>query len=171
MRPKRVCTCTGERWFLAHMVETSEPILTVRYILAVFAAVSGVIQAASARAGIRGLMFFPCHVRFRLWPSLRYVILTPVRFSYLFAGITVIPALLYMFGWNEYNEVGLIEGSEQALWFVLGTFAAGIFCLLLSSLINHRCLQHNQTQAQGLEALKETTWVQSFRRRWVRKNK
>ena len=154
-----------------HMVETSEFILTLRYIAVVFAAALGVIQVASAHAGLRGLWFFHLCARVRLWPSRHYQTLTHMHFSYLFAAITVVPSLLYLFGWNEYNEIGLIEGSEQALWFILSTLAAGLFSLFLSSLINHWRLQNNTTQAQGLEALKEITWCQAFWRRWRRKSK
>ena len=49
-------------------------------------------------------------------------------------------------------------------------FAAGIFSLVASSFINQWRLQHNQTLAAGLEALKDITWFQAVWRRWVRKN-
>lgn len=136
----------------------------------VFAAVLGVIQVASAHAGLRGLLFIPWHVRICVWPSRYYQALTPLHFSYFFAIATVVPPLMYLFMWNEYNEIGIIEGSEQAGLFVLCTLVAGVFSLLLSSLINHWRLRYNHTQLQGLEALKEITWFQAVYRRWVRKS-
>jgi hypothetical protein len=154
---------------LDHIVEAQTAVLVWRYSIGVFAAVLGIIQVASAHAGLRGLLFIPWQVRLRFWPSCRYLTLTYLHFSYIFAVVTVLPAMGYFFVWNSYNEVGIIEGSEQAGLFVLSTLAAGIISLLVSSLINHWRLRHNQTQAQGLEALKEITWAQAFWRRWIRR--
>jgi len=153
------------------LVETQEVVLALRYGVAVFVAVLGVIQAASAHAGLRGLLFFPWSVRIRFWRSRHCRTLTCRHSSYIFAGITVLPSVWYLFVWNSYNEVGIIEGAEQAGLFVLCTLVGGVFSLLLSSLINHWRLQYNQTQAQGLEALKEVTWFQSFWRRWAERVK
>jgi hypothetical protein len=154
---------------LDQILEASETVLTWRYAAVVFAAVLGIIQVASAHAGLRGLLFMPWHARVCFWPSCYYQTLTPLHFSYFFAIVTIAPSLRYLFMWNEYNEIGIISGSEQAGLFVLCTLLAGVFSLLLSSLINHWRLRHNQTQSHGLEALKEITWFQSFCRRWVRK--
>ncbi|MCL2281334.1 MAG: hypothetical protein FWC25_01565 [Dehalococcoidia bacterium] len=152
-----------------NVVELQTVGLVWRYSVVVFAAVLGIIQVASAHAGLCGLLFILCKARVRLWPSHYYWTITPLYFSYLFAVITVVPSLAYLFMWNSYNEVGIIEGSEQAGLFVLSTLAAGLFSLFLSSIINHWQLRHNRTQAQGIEALKEITWFQAFWRRWVRR--
>jgi len=152
-------------------VETSSAVLSWEYAILVFAAVLGIIQAAVANAGLRGLLFAPGTVRIRFWPSGRRWTLTPLHFSYLFVAVTVLPALGFFFVWNQYNETGIIEGPEQAGLFVLSTAAAGIFSLIASSLINQWRLQHNHTEAQGLEALKDITWFQALWRRWRRKNR
>ncbi|MGA3094198.1 MAG: hypothetical protein ABSD79_02280 [Dehalococcoidales bacterium] len=151
-------------------IETSKTVLSLEYAILVFVAVLGVIQAAAANASLRGLLFAPGTVRIRFWPWGRRWTLTYLHFSYLFAAVTVLPALGFFFVWNSHNATGIIQGSEQAGLFVLSTAAGGIFSLVASSFINQWRLQHNQTQAQGLEALKDITWFQAVWRRWVRRS-
>lgn len=143
----------------------------MEYGILVFVAVLGVIQAAAANASLRGLLFAPGTVRIRFFPSGRRWALTYLHFSYLFAAVTVLPALGYFFVWNSHNATGIIQGSEQAGLFVLSTAAGGIFSLIASSLINQWRLQNNQTEAKGLEALKDITWFQAVWRRWVRRSR
>ena len=151
-------------------IETSKTGLSLEYTTLVFVAVLGVIQAAAANAGLRGLLLAPGTVRIRFWPWVRRWTLTYLHFSYLFAAVTVLPALGFFFVWNSHNATGIIQGSEQAGLFVLSTAAGGIFSLVASSFINQWRLQHNQTQAQGLEALRDITWFQAVWRRWVRRS-
>jgi len=155
---------------LDQAIETSRTVLSLEYATLVFAAVLGVIQVAAANAGLRGLLFAPGAVRIRFFPSGRRWTLTYLHFSYLFAAVTVLPALGYFFLWNQYNEIGIIQGVEQAGLFVLSTAAGGIFSLVASSLINQWRLQQNHTDARGLEALKDITWSQAVWRRWVRRS-
>jgi len=152
-------------------IETSNSVLSLEYGILVFVAVLGVIQAAAANASLRGLLFAPGTVRIRFFPSGRRWALTYLHFSYLFAAVTVLPALGYFFVWNSHNATGIIQGSEQAGLFVLSTAAGGIFSLIASSLINQWRLQNNQTEAKGLEALKDITWFQAVWRRWVRRSR
>jgi hypothetical protein len=156
---------------LTQPIETSYGVLATEYSILVFVAVLGVIQAAAANAGLRGLLFAPGTVRIRFFPSGRRWTLTYLHFSYLFAAITVLPALGFFFVWNSHNATGIIQGSEQAGFFVLSTAAGGVFSLVASSLINQWRLQNNQAQAQGLEALKDITWFQAVWRRWVRRSR
>jgi hypothetical protein len=156
---------------LDQAIETSRTVLSLEYATLVFAAVLGVIQVAAANAGLRGLLFAPGTVRIRFWPSGRRWTLAYLHFSYLFAAVTVLPALGFFFVWNQYNEIGIIQGVEQAGLFVLSTAVGGIFSLIASSLINQWRLQNNQTDAKGLEALKDVTWFQAVWRRWVRRGK
>jgi len=156
---------------LHQVIETSSTVLSLEYAALVFTAVLGVIQVAAANAGLIGLLFAPGTVRIRWFPSGRRWTLTYRHFSYLFAAVTVLPALGFFFVWNYYNGTGIIEGSQQSGLFILSTAAAGIFSLIASSLINQWRLQNHQTQARGLEALKEVTWFQAVWRRWVRRNR
>jgi hypothetical protein len=156
---------------LAQPIETAYGVLATEYCFTVFVAVLGVIQAAAAHADLRGLLLAPGAVRIRFWPSGRRWTLTYLHFSYLFAAITVLPALAYFFVWNSYNATGIIQGSEQAGLFVLSTAAGCLITFVASSLINQWRLQNNHTQARGLEALKDITWFQAVWRRWVRRLK
>lgn len=153
------------------VIETSKAVLSWEYSLLVFVAVLGVIQVAAANSGLRGLLFAPGAVRIRFWPTGQRWELTYRHFSYLFAAVTVLPALGFFFVWNSHNATGIIQGSEQAGLFILSTAAGGIFSLIASSLINQWRLQNNHTHANGLEALKEITWYQAVWRRWVRRLK
>jgi hypothetical protein len=92
-----------------------------------------------------------------------------VAFGYLFAGATVIPALVDFFIWNQRNETGIIEGPEQAAFFVLSMASAVAFTFIAASLINHWRLRHNRPAGSGLEALKDVTWVQAITWRWRKK--
>jgi hypothetical protein len=156
---------------LYQAIETSRTALALEYATLVFAAVLGVIQVAAANAGLRGLLFAPGTVRIHFFPSGRRWTLTYLHFSYLFAAVTVLPALGFFFVWNSHNATGIIQGVEQAGLFVLSTAASGIFSLVASSLINQWRLQNNQTQAKGLEALRDITWFQAVWRRWVRRSR
>jgi hypothetical protein len=156
---------------LAQPIETSYGVLATEYSILVFVAVLGVIQAAAANAGLRGLLFAPGTVRIRFFPSGRRWTLTYLHFSYLLAAVTVLPALGFFFVWNSHNATGIIQGSEQAGLFMLSTAGGGIFSLVASSLINQWRLQNNQTQAEGLGALKDITWFQAVWRRWVRRSR
>jgi hypothetical protein len=156
---------------LSQPIETSVGVLATEYGIMVFMAVLGVIQIAAANAGLIGLLFAPGTVRIRFWPSGRIWTLTYLHFSYLFATITVLPALGFFFVWNSHNATGVIQGSEQAGLFVLSTAAGGIFSLIASSIINQWRLQQKHTEAEGLEALKDITWFQAVWRRWVRRTK
>ncbi|MCL2679799.1 MAG: hypothetical protein FWF18_05955 [Dehalococcoidia bacterium] len=152
-------------------IETSTDGLSIKYFFFVFIAVLGIIQAAAAHAGLRGLLFFPWEVRIRWFYSGRCLTLTSVHFSWLFAVLMTAPTLGFFFVWNSYNATGAIEGAQQAGLFVLSVACAGGFSLVASSLINHWRLQHNLTDASsfhrnGLDALRDITWFQAVCRTW-----
>jgi hypothetical protein len=90
--------------------------------------------------------------------------------SYVFAAVTVGPAMVDFFFWNNRRPTGIIEGPEQAGLFFLSMVTSLIFTLVFGSLVNHWRLRHNHTQGRGLEALKEITWAQALWRRWVRRD-
>jgi len=135
--------------------------LAWEYSLLVFTAGFGVLQAAAAYDGFRGLLIAPGEVRVRLFPSRRYFVISRVAFGYIFAVAVVTPSLVDFFFWNKRNEIGVIEGAEQAGFFVLAMAAAVAFTFLFSSLINHRWLRDNEARGAGLEVLKDITWVQA----------
>ncbi len=143
--------------------------LAWEYSILVFTAGLGVLQVAAAYGGFRGLLISPGEVHFFPWK--RIFTLSRVAMSYIFAAVTVVPALVDFFFWNRRNETGVIEGSEQAGLFVLSMAAAVAFTILFSSLVNHWRLRHNEARGTGLEALKDITWVQAMSRRFTRRKR
>ena len=109
----------------------------------------GVIQAAVAYNGLKGISFFSYRVS-----------------AYLFMLLTTGPAMAGFFAWNERNDTGVIEGREQFFFFMLAIVAAIGFTLVLASLLKHRCLRGNDVATDGFEALKEVTFFQAIRYRF-----
>ena len=144
-------------------------VLAWEYSVLVFTAGMGVLQVAAAYGGFRGLLIAPGEVRVRFFPGGHVFALSRVAFSYVFAAVTVAPALVDFFFWNRRNETGIIEGAEQAGFFVLSMASAVAFTFLFSSVVNHWRLRNNESDGVGLEALKDVTWFQAVTRRWRRK--
>jgi hypothetical protein len=123
--------------------------LWLEYFLFVFMASCGVIQIAAAYSRLHGLMFF----RRPLW-------------GYVFAAVVTPLAFLWFFKSENRNVPGL-EGSQQFGDFCLGFIAAVVFSALFSSLLRARDALHlGEGEApEGLEALREMTYLQAIRRR------
>jgi len=144
--------------------------LAAEYSLLVFLSGLGILQAAAAHNGLRGLLFLPYqafNVPLRVWPS-GYRLLPGFSWGYLVAAALIIPAMLDFFFWNHRNAVGIIEGSQQAGLFFLSMLSAVAFTFLAGSLVNHWRLRNNHTRAVGLEALRDITWAQAVWR-WARR--
>jgi hypothetical protein len=116
----------------------------LEYTIPVFIAGLGVIQAAAAYNNLTGLLFFS-----------RKIV------TYTFSGVLLLPALYYFFTWNQRNVTGIIEGAQQAGLFFASVLLALIGTLLVSSLINSR-LVGPKKPPEGLEALKETTFIKTL---------
>ena len=89
--------------------------LTAEYFTMALAAALGVIQAAAAFSGRSRLLFFS----------------RPFQ-AYLFAALTTGPAMTGFFTWNWRNPTGLIEGSQQFVFFSLACACAIGLSILLS---------------------------------------
>ena len=146
-------------------------VLACEYCVLVFLSGIGILQASAAYAGLRGLLIAPGEVRVRLFPSTRIFVVSREDFGRIFAVVLIAPALLDFFYWNWRNKTGIIEGAQQAGFFVLAMASAVAFTFLFSSLINHWRLRRNETQAMGLEALRDITWAQAITRRLARMNR
>lgn len=126
--------------------------MAFEYFYLVFIASVGVIQAAVAYNGFKGVSLFYYKVS-----------------AYLFALFTTVPVLISFFYWNERNLTGIIEGREQFYLFMLAIVAAIGFTLVMSSLLKHRSLRKNDIQHDGFEALKEVTFFQALQYRFLRR--
>ena len=98
--------------------------LTAEYFFMTLAAVLGVLQAAAAYSGRDKLMFFnrPIH-------------------AYIFAFLTTGPAMVGFFTWNWRNATGLVEGSQQFIYFTIACACAVGLSLLLSWSVSHAGLR------------------------------
>jgi hypothetical protein len=98
--------------------------LTAEYFFMTLAAVLGVIQAAAAFSGRDKLCFFnrPIH-------------------AYIFAFLTTGPSMAGFFTWNWRNATGLVEGSQQFIYFSLSCACAVGLSLLLSWAVRHAGLR------------------------------
>ncbi len=126
--------------------------MAFEYFYLVLIASVGVIQAAVAYNGFRGISFFSYKVS-----------------AYLFMLVTTSPAMARFFTWNERNDTGVIEGREQFFLFMLAIVAAIGFTLVLSSLLKHWSLRKNNGEFDGFEALKEVTFFQALRHRFIKR--
>jgi hypothetical protein len=127
--------------------------LWLKYCVFVFVAVVGVLQAAAARNGLRGLQFF-----------------RRTSHTYIFAGLAIIVPLGMFFSWNRLYAVGYIAGSQQAGMFFFSAAAAIVFTLLASSLANLKAFPGRPTRLTGLDVYKETTFFRIFLERIRRKH-
>ena len=98
--------------------------LTAEYFFMALAAVLGVLQAAAAYSGRDKLCFFnrPIH-------------------AYIFAFLTTGPAMIGFFTWNWRNATGLVEGSQQFIYFSIACACAVGLSLLLSWSVQHAGLR------------------------------
>lgn len=126
--------------------------MAFEYFYLIFVAAIGVIQAAVAYNGFKGLSFFSRKI-----------------YSYLFMILTLGPVLVALFTWNERNPTGVIEGREQFFFFMLAVVSAIGFNLVVSSLLKHWDLRKNNVRHDGFEALKEVTFFQALRHRFIKR--
>lgn len=122
------------------------------YLIFVFLFGVGAIQIAASLGRLRGLLLFYNTDVSRL------------------AGASIILAAIVWFFASEprnINDVyGGLDGNVQAKFFAIGSFAAIVVTLLVSSLLNARMrggIDHI-IQLRGLEALKESNYVVALTR-------
>ncbi len=124
------------------------------YLAFVFASAVGVMMAATARAGLDGLL------------------IAGRRLSYL-AGLALIAGSAWWFFASQPRNVpdsgqGL-DGNEQAVLFVLGAGAALALMLIVSSLRNWS-METEASEVYGLDALRSGSYLRtlyrSLRRHW-----
>jgi len=123
--------------------------LALEYFYLVLVASVGIIQAAVAYNGLKGISFFSYKVS-----------------AYLFMLVTAGPAMVSLFTWNERNATGVIEGREQFCFFMLAIVTAIGFTLAFSSLLKYWSMRGSGVKTEGFEALREVTFFQAIRYRY-----
>ena len=118
------------------------------YFFLTFMANLGILQLATAYAGIKGLTFF-----------------NRPLFCYLLAAALIAGGFLQFFLIGGYTPRTIIEGPTQFGCLIGGCAAAIVVTILISSLVRLR-MAHSEGQGIGLEALKRTTYLRLiFKRR------
>jgi hypothetical protein len=126
--------------------------LALEYFFLVLAASLGVLQAAAAYNRLKGLSFFG-----------------RPRWGYIFAAVTIIPALAAFFTWNMRNATGIVEGGQQLILLSLAVMAAYILTLVAASLINRSPPAGDTAPQAGIEGFKEAGLFKLLRSRFGRK--
>jgi hypothetical protein len=127
--------------------------LSFVYIILVFLAGVGVLQAAAAFNDLNGLLFFPKKM-----------------FSYFFALVMTGLPLAVLFDWNWHYAIGIIQGAEQTELFFLTMVLALFFTLLVSSIINVRRFSEPNDNLEGLDSLRKSTYFQMLKSHFRKKN-
>jgi hypothetical protein len=120
----------------------------LKYYGLVFIAAVGVIQAAAAYNRLMGISFFNRKI-----------------FSYLFACSTTVPSLAWFFVRGAEEPTGAIEGAQQFGLFAAALGTALAVTLVVSSLLRHSRLKGNNAKQEGLETLRETSYLEALRHR------
>ncbi len=134
------------------------------YFLLVFVSALGVIQIGASFGGLRGLLFLKATKADRALGT----ILAVAPFIWFFAA-----------GERNINDYqGGLDAPTQALFFFLGTLAAGGVTFTVSSAVNWRMDRGAPAPEDGMDALRNATWVkalaaslQHWRKNWRRRTK
>ena len=120
------------------------------YFVFVFLAALGVIQVAASYSDLRRLLFIPS------------------RRAAVAAGTMVTAAAFAWFFLSEprniSDDAGGLDGNQMAGLFALGAGSALIGTLLLSSLLNRSLESIERHVSPGLDALRETTYINAILR-------
>jgi len=132
------------------------------YFLMAFLSSIGVLQIAVTRAGLNRLSFFQ----------------RPLV-NYMFGALAIMGGFALFYATGDRSAEPLIGIHDGVKWFfgeretfiafMTGAFVGLVFTILLSSLCK-RAIGVNQPEVppQGLDALKEMTWLQAIGRRFKR---
>lgn len=122
--------------------------LSWQYLVFVFIACCGVLQAAAAYSGLKGLLFVP-----RRWASFIVALLLVVgSFLWFFASESRVPPA----GWP------VLEGAQQTGLFALGAALSFAFTALAGSLLRWLGGRPPAAREEGLEGLRETGYLQAW---------
>lgn len=125
--------------------------LAWQYLVFIFIACCGVLQASGAYGSLKGLLFFSG----RLPSFLLGLALVAGAFVWFFTGEERAPPS----GWP------IIEGGPQAILFATGALLAFGFTVLLSSVLPGRGSGKSNSRDDGLEALRKASYLNTLLRR------
>jgi hypothetical protein len=134
------------------------------YFLLVFVSALGVIQIGASFGGLSGLLFLQAPKAARALGT----VLAVAPFIWFFAT-----------GERNINDYqGGLDAPTQALFFFLGTLAAGGVTFVVSSVVNWRMDGGAPAPEDGMDALRNASWaralaasLQYWRKNWRRRTK
>lgn len=124
-------------------------LLNLQYLILVFGAACGVLQAVFAFRRIEGLRFFH-----------------NAAVSYLFSAVVSGGFFVWFYASDDRNKLPVVEGVQQSVLFLLGAGAAVVFTTLVSSVVNSGMqafappTDNPGAKDSGLESLKRMTYFQ-----------
>ncbi len=130
------------------------------YFLMAFLSSIGVLQIAVTHAGINGLSFFK----------------RPLV-NYIFGALAIVGGFSFFYSTGNRSAEPLIQINDGVKWFfgeretlvafMTGAFLGLIFTLLVSSLCKRAIgISQPEVPPQGIDALKEMTWLQAISSRF-----
>ena len=135
--------------------------MSLDYFIMAFIACCGVYQIASIPARLEGLWFFG----------------SP-RVQYFFGIMAIIGAIGWFFTNEERNIQHTVEGSEQLALFLAAILSSYIVTVVLASIIQakedsseYKDAADNDRSEKGLEEMKNTTILNSIRKRLSKRMK
>lgn len=134
------------------------------YFLLVFVSALGVIQVGASFGGLRGLL-----------------LLQAPKAARALGAVFAIAPFIWFFATDERNigdHQGGLDAPTQALFFFLGTLAAGGVTFVVSSAANWRMDRGAPAPEDGMDALRNASWaralaasLQYWRKSWRRRTK
>ena len=118
------------------------------FLVFVFIAALGVLQMVAAHTALRGLLF----VRVRPLAFLAGLVTTATAFLWFFISEPR----------NVPDTAGGLDGNQMAGLFAIGAGSALVLTLLLSSMCNRSLGRQGQQFNPGLDALRETTYLNAL---------
>lgn len=122
---------------------------TLEYATFAFFGALGVVQAAAAANGLRGILFIRGSPR---WSAALGLVTVVASFTWYFASAPR----------NVPDTAGGLDGNVQARWLAIAGATAVGFTFLVTSAINHRWGRTPDEELAGMDALRETTFLRAL---------
>ena len=122
---------------------------TLDYLVFVFIAALGVLQVVAAYSALMGLL-----------------LIRPRALAFVIGAAVTALAFLWFFlsePRNVSDAEGGLDGNQMAGFFAVGAGSALVLTLLLSSISNRSLAKSDHQCADGLDALRETTYLKALR--------
>ena len=122
---------------------------TLDYLVFVFIAALGVLQVVAAYSALRGILL----IRPRAMAFIIGTAVTALAFLWFFLSEPR----------NVSDAEGGLDGNQMAGLFAVGAGSALVLTLLLSSISNRSLAKSDHQCDEGLDALRETTYLKALR--------